>query len=137
MCLTIYFDGQFWVGVFEEPCNGELFVNRHVFGSEPRDNEILELVQQMTPASIRLVKDGPISEHIRENTWVNPKRRARDAAAALKRRGISTRSQETLQRQREEKKTEARRSSRIQREAERERRREIARQKALKRHKGH
>ncbi|CAI6252172.1 hypothetical protein NRS6120_07000 [Bacillus subtilis] len=44
MKLTIYYDGQFWVGVVEVVNNGKLRAFRHLFGKEPRDSEVLEFV---------------------------------------------------------------------------------------------
>lgn len=44
MKLTIYYDGQFWVGVVEVVDNGKLRAFRHLFGKEPRDSEVLEFV---------------------------------------------------------------------------------------------
>ncbi len=39
MKLTVYHDGQFWVGVVEEVVNGKLKAGRYLFGSEPKDQE--------------------------------------------------------------------------------------------------
>ena len=49
--LTIYFDGQFWIGLIEcvdDACLSasrlqapRLRVARHIFGSEPSDSEVL------------------------------------------------------------------------------------------------
>jgi hypothetical protein len=138
VCLTVFFDGQFWVGIFEEKRGGALTVSRHVFGAEPSDIQILDLVQQTAHGSMNRVEGMSGAEPAANRAaHVNPKRLAREAARAIAQRGISTRSQEAIQRQREEMKSEARTVSREQREAEREHQREIARLKALKRHQGH
>ena len=42
--LTVFFEGPFWVGVFERIEDGRLSVCRVVFGSEPRDYEVLEFI---------------------------------------------------------------------------------------------
>ena len=42
--LTVFFEGPFWVGVFERVEDGKLSVCRVVFGSEPRDYEVWELI---------------------------------------------------------------------------------------------
>lgn len=39
--LTVYHDGQFWVGVVEHVENGMLSVARLVFGAEPSNEEVL------------------------------------------------------------------------------------------------
>jgi hypothetical protein len=138
MQLTVYYDGQFWVGIFEEPIDDELVVARHVFGSEPSCQEILTLVLDALPHLVdrhRALQSAPGVKA--ETIRVNPKRLAREAARAVSQRGVSTRSQEAIKHQVEEGKSEARITSREEREAERARRREIARNKALKRHRGH
>ncbi len=42
--LTVYHDGQFWVGLAERVENGRYGVARIVFGAEPSDEEILQFV---------------------------------------------------------------------------------------------
>jgi hypothetical protein len=136
--LTVYYDGQFWVGIFEEPAEDTLVVARHVFGSEPSGREILALVLRALPGLItRTEMHETRSAREDETRRVSPKRLAREAARAVSQRGVSTRSQDAFKRQIEQGKSEARKAGREERESERERRREIARSKALKRHRGH
>ena len=40
--LTVYHDGQFWVGLAEHVEDGRYGVARIVFGAEPSDEEILQ-----------------------------------------------------------------------------------------------
>lgn len=42
--LSVYFDGQFWVGVFERCQNGTLSAAKVTFGAEPRNFEVLKFV---------------------------------------------------------------------------------------------
>lgn len=42
--LTLYHDGQFWVGIIERVEDDNLGVARIVFGAEPSDEEILQFV---------------------------------------------------------------------------------------------
>ena len=42
--LTVYHDGQFWVGLAEHVEDGRYGVARIVFGAEPSDEEILRFV---------------------------------------------------------------------------------------------
>lgn len=39
MKLTIYYNGQFWVGVIEVVKNGKLKASQHLFGKETKDSE--------------------------------------------------------------------------------------------------
>ena len=42
--LTVYHDGQFWVGLFEQQDRHAYAVCRIIFGAEPSDEEIMLLV---------------------------------------------------------------------------------------------
>lgn len=42
--LTVYFNGQFWIGVYERVSNGKLEVSKITFGSEPKDYEIYSFI---------------------------------------------------------------------------------------------
>jgi hypothetical protein len=44
MKLSVFHDGRFWVGVVEEQDDTGLKAARQIFGSEPKDTEILEFV---------------------------------------------------------------------------------------------
>ncbi len=130
--LTVFFEGPFWVGVFERVEDGRLSVCRVVFGSEPRDCEVWEFVLKnyyglkFSPAVEAAVKDGK----------VNPKRRQREAGRQTMQAGIGTKSQQALQLQREERKTERRQAGREQKEAEKQRMFELKQQKRKEKHRG-
>lgn len=98
--LTVYFDDPWWVGVIEIEDEGVLRVFRHVFGSEPSNEEILAFVLQHFVALVRQSTPGvPVaSPHPHR---VNPKRAARTAARLGRMRGMTTRSQAALQLARE------------------------------------
>ena len=82
--LTVFFEGPFWVGVFERV----------------------------------------------------EKRRQREAGKQTMQAGIGTKSQQALQLQREERKTERRQAGREQKEAEKQRMFELKRQKRKEKHRG-
>lgn len=98
--LTVYHDGQFWVGVVEHVEDGMLSVARMVFGAEPSNEEVYTWVLERW-SSLRLSAEaepvGPRAGRLPGN----PKRRAREAAKAMHQRGPSTASQLTLARERE------------------------------------
>lgn len=129
--LTVFFEGPFWVGVFERVEDGKLSVCRVVFGSEPRDYEVWEFILKnyyglnFSPAAPVAVRDGK----------VNPKRRQREAGRQTM-PGIGTKSQQALQLQREERKTERRQAGREQKEAEKQRMFELKQQKRKEKHRG-
>ena len=60
--LTVFFEGPFWVGVFERVEDGKLSVCRVVFGSEPRDYEVWEFI--ILYVYTRIIPLAPIASHI-------------------------------------------------------------------------
>lgn len=131
--LTVYHDGQFWVGLAEHVEGGRYGVARIVFGAEPSDEEILRFVASEW-ARLAFFGDEPAeaSEPAR-----NPKRRAREASRALKRPAMSTKAQQALASQRESMKRESARA-RSQRHAdEAEARFEQRKLKRKQKHRGH
>ncbi len=67
---------------------------------------------------------------------MNPKRMQREAKRQTMRGGIGTKSQQALQLQREEKKTERRRITREQKEADKQRMFDLKQQKRKDKHRG-
>jgi len=133
--LTIYFDGQFWIGLIECVDNSYLRVARHVFGSEPNDIEVLDFVQhQLLDVAAHATAEVEIERKIKAIR--NPKRAAREAAKIMRQPIVSTKAQQALQLQHEQNKLAHHKRSKAEREAEEERRREIKREKARQRHRG-
>ena len=131
--LTVYHDGQFWVGLAEHVEDGRYGVARIVFGAEPSNEEILQFVVGKWKR-LTFFGDDPTEA---SKSAKNPKRRAREAAKALKQPVMSTKAQLTLANQRETMKRESTRA-RSQRRAEEARAR--FGQRTLKRkqkHRGH
>ena len=56
--LTVYHDGQFWVGLAEHVQDGRYGVARIVFGAEPSDEEILQFARSIW-AKLASFGDGP------------------------------------------------------------------------------
>lgn len=101
--LTVYHDGQFWVGLAEHVEGGRYGAARIVFGAEPSDEEILRFVVN------KWAKLSFFGDDLTEASKLakNPKRRAREAAKALKRPAVSTKAQQALAAQREAMKRES------------------------------
>lgn len=135
MQLTIYYDGQYWVGVLEELTGARLKAYRHVFGAEPHNQEVLKFV--ITKAGPLLAKVQPtIKARMPLVRRINPKRLSRDAAKVTQGTGVGTRAQQAIQAELESRKKERRMITRQEREALAERKREIAREKAKAKHRG-
>ena len=131
--LKVFFENPFWVGVFERIEDGKLSICKVTFGAEPKDYEVLEYVLQHY---YELVFSQAIETEIRQAAD-NPKRRSRKARKQLENMGIGTKSQQALQRQREEMKKERRQISREEREAEAQRRFEMKQAKKKEKKRGH
>lgn len=97
--LTVYHDGQFWVGIIERIEEGRLEVARIIFGAEPSNEEILQFVIR-SYEKLRFSSSSGIDVEVSESTLVkNPKRRQREAAKALKKPAVSTKAQQALAKQ--------------------------------------
>jgi hypothetical protein len=135
MKLTVFFDGQFWVGVIEEENHGKIKASRVLFGSEPKDSEVLDFVKKELLDWINRSKQSVKVEKI-VHRKINPKRMAREAAKEMRKTGVNTYAQQALQLEYEARKKEKKMISREKREAMKEYKREIARQKAKAKHRG-
>lgn len=131
--LTVFFEDPFWVGVFEHVEDGRLTACKVTFGAEPKDYEVREFVLQ----NYYGLDFSPAVEAESRPAADNPKRRARAAQKQLENTGVGTKSQQALQRQREEMKTERRQISREERDAEAQRRFEMKQMKKKEKRRGH
>jgi len=136
MKLTVYFNGQYWVGVVEEQDQGKLKAARCMFGSEPQDEEILQFVRNGMCALVSRLSQE-VATKPSDPKKVSPKRMARQAAEELRRRGVSSYAQEALQLEYEKRKLERSTLSKQQRDAMKVRIREIKEKKAKEKHRGH
>ena len=131
--LTVFFEGPFWVGVFERIEDGKLSVSKVTFGAEPKDYEVWEFVLQHY---YELAFSPAVQTESRQSAD-NPKRRARAARKLTEQSGIGTKSQQALQLQREQKKLERKEKSREERLAETERVFSLKQQKKKEKRRGH
>ncbi|ETP71793.1 Protein of unknown function (DUF2992) [Lachnospiraceae bacterium JC7] len=131
--LTIFFEDPFWVGVFEKVSDDRLSVSKMTFGSEPKDNEVRDFILKYYGE----LKFSPAVEVRFKKTADNPKRRQRNAVKQMQNTGIGTKSQQALQKQREEMMVERRQNKKEMREAERQKQFDLKQQKRKEKHKGH
>lgn len=131
--LTVYHDGQFWVGLAEHVEGGRYGVARIVFGAEPADEEILQfVVGKWEKLSFFGGKPAEASKPAK-----NPKRRAREAAKTLKQPAVNTKAQQALAVQREAMKRESAQARNQRRADEAEARFEQRKLKRKQKHRGH
>ena len=131
--LTVYHDGQFWVGLAEHVEGGRYGAARIVFGAEPSNEEILRFVVNKW-AKLSFFGDGPAKAN---EPARNPKRRTREAAKALKRPAVSTKAQQALASQHETMKRESVRARKQRHADEAEARFEQRKLKRKRKHRGH
>ncbi len=130
--LTVFFEGPFWVGVFEKIHNGKLSAVKVTFGAEPKDYEVYEFILkhyydlQFSPAVATVVKE----------TKQNPKRIQRDIKKSLAKNGIGTKSQQALKLQQEQNKQNRKAKSREEKQVEADRLFELKQQKKKEKHRG-
>ena len=131
--LTVYHDGQFWVGLAEHVEGGRYGVARIVFGAEPSDEEILQFITgKWARLSFFGGKPAEASKPAK-----NPKRRAREASRALRRPAMGTKAQQALASQRETMKRESARARSQRRADEAEARFEQRKLRRKQKHRGH
>ena len=131
--LTVYHDGQFWVGLAERVEDGRYGVARIVFGAEPSNEEILQFI---TGKWAKLAFFGDEATETSKPAK-NPKRRAREASRALKQPAMSTKAQQALANQRETMKRESVHARSQCRADEAEARFEQRKLKRKQKHRGH
>lgn len=133
LSLQVFFEGPFWVGVFERRAGGRLRVCRVVFGPEPSDAEVYAFILKHFD-SLRF--SPAVADTVRPPA-ANPKRLQRQARQAVAGSGLGTKAQQALQLQREQQKTQRTETTRAQREAEAARRFRMRQQKRKEKHRGH
>ena len=131
--LTILFDGQFWLGLFERQSGDRYAVHRHVFGPEPTDAELAQFINQEFH---RLAFSRPAGSTEKLRRVRGFKKRLRLAKQALAKHGLGTKAQLALKQQQEANKTEKKVESRAARELAAQLKFEQKRLKAKKKHRG-
>ena len=131
--LTVFFEGPFWVGIFERISGGKLSACKVTFGAEPKDYEVWDFILKHY---YELKFSSAIETEVKQ-TADNPKRRQRKARKQLQTLGVGTKSQQALQMQREEMKIQKKRISKEQREAEKQRQFDLKQQKRKAKQRGH
>lgn len=131
--LTVYHDGQFWVGMFECVENGKLSVCKTVFGAEPSNEEIQRLVCDHWN---RLRFTRPVMHEVVAKVAANPKRRQREASRELRQRGPSTKAQQALANEREASSQTRKADAKARRESEKREQFERRKEKRRQKHRG-
>lgn len=130
--LTVYYEDPFWVGVFERVSDDRMSVSKVTFGAEPKDYDIFEFIIKR----YHQLQFSPSVAYTSKTASCNPKRKQKLARKQMLETGIGTKSQQALQLQREEMKSERKQISREQKEAEKQRLFDLKQQKRKEKHRG-
>lgn len=131
--FTVFFDGQFWVGIFENIIDEKLSVCKVTFGAEPKNSEVHDYVLR---SYSRLKFSPEVNVSIGAGSK-NPKRFQREVKKQMQTVGIGTKSQQALKLQQESMNTVRRNVRKENREKEKQYQFERKQQKKKAKHKGH
>ena len=131
--LTVYFEDPFWVGVYERIQGGRVEACRIVFGAEPKDYEVYDLLLKNW-GSMRF--SPPVAAQEAAARIGNPKRARRAAKESLVRAGTGAKAQQALQMQRELGKQERKETRKQRSEEEKARQFALRQQKKKEKHRG-
>ena len=136
---TLYFDGQFWIGVIERHEADRVRAVRVMFGVQPSDAEFYEFLLTHANALLSRLDEAAWASDTtqRRATHHNPKRAQRQASRLARRALPSTASQAAIQAERERTARERASTTRQEKREIAEKKRQLARLKAKARHRGH
>ncbi len=133
ICLTVYFEDPFWVGVFERNSSDGYSVARIIFGEEPSAYTVYDIVNKNF-AHLKFSPATNIKNKLQKN--INAKRKQREAAKSIK-RPLSTKAQEELKKQREQYKNNKQENNKEKKEKTIERKYFLKQQKKKEKKRGH
>ncbi|MDI3411328.1 YjdF family protein [Bacillus sonorensis] len=136
MKLTIYYDGQFWIGIIEIVQEGNVKAFRHLFGREPKDVEILNFVHHQLLQVISQTEQEGIGIKAEAKKKINPKRLQRQVAKEMKSTKRVNKGATGNQTRAGSKKAMNKRLNKEQREKEKEQKYRLRKQKAKEKHRG-
>ena len=133
--FTVFFEDPFWVGVFERREDGLLSAAKIIFGSEPYDQDIFQLIcdTQWWNSFGALMPDDGRSE-IKETSY---KRRQRLISRELQHSGVGTKAMQAMKLTLEQGKESRKEARIIRREEEKEARFESRQLKKREKKRGH
>lgn len=131
--LTVYFDGQFWIGIYERISQGRLEVSKITFGAEPKDYEVYGFILK----NWKNLRFSPrIEDNAKKNRKINPKRMQREINKQLKNKGVGTKSQQALKLQQEQNKLDRKSLRKMKKEEEKKIQFELRQKKKKAKHRG-
>lgn len=132
--LTVFFEEPFWVGIFERVYGDRMEVAKVVFGSEPKDFEVYNLILQDFN-DLRFSRPVVVDEEAERR--INPKRMQRKIRREVSGEGVGTKAQQAVKAGFEAAKQERKHISKKRREADEQLRYEMRQAKKKEKKKGH
>lgn len=132
--LTVYYDGQFWCGFFEIREKGSIRVCKFIFGAEPQNFEILELISRKWN-NLNFGSSIDVEDKIKVRK--NPKVRQRKINQEINKVGIGTKSQQAIKLQIEQRKIENKSRNKEKKEFDQKEKFEMKQNKKKEKRKGH
>ncbi|UXS60597.1 YjdF family protein [Staphylococcus ureilyticus] len=135
MELSIFHDGQFFIGLIEYKYDNKSKFAKYTFGTEPDDGEILCFIDNYLLILIENTQTSVRTKSRKQR--VNPKRLQRQVAKEQKASKDLTKAQLALKEEQELKKKQSKKRNKAKIDAFKERKRKIKKYKAKEKHKGH
>ena len=130
--LTVLFDGDFWIGIFERIVDNKLYVAKYTFSAEPKDVEIYNFILNNYD---KLRFSPSVEYNVKTEKKINPKRLQRLVKKQIT-SSVGTKSQQALKLQQEENKTLRKNYNKEKKEKINELKFKLKQQKRLEKHKG-
>lgn len=132
--LTVLFQNQFWVGIFEGESENEYSVARVFLGSEPTEAQLYEFIlKNYNQIPFKKIKSQTFSTQKKTNY----KRLQREVKKQQKEKGMGTKAQNAIKLQHESAKVERRKKRKERKESEHDKMYELKQMKKKEKHKGH
>lgn len=132
--LTVLFEDPFWIGLYEVEDENVYSVCKIMFGAEPKDCEVYDLILKSWHkfCFYQTKNDLSISEK-----RINPKRRQRMINKQLNGKAIGTKAQQALKLQHEQNKSSKKANKRENKKAAEVRKFNLKQEKRKDKHRGH
>lgn len=132
--LSIVFENQWWVGIFERVDESGYAVAREIFGSEPTDAEVYQFVlhhQDKLKFSQPLDNNAPVIKKL------NPKRLNREVRSQQNKGSNMTQAYDALRIEMEKNKKEKKTNNTTEKERVKQLKFDLKQQKKKEKHQGH
>lgn len=132
--MSIFHDGQFFIGLVEYREEGMVRFVKYTFGTEPNSAEVFNFIYSQLDTLINQTK---VSIEKKKPKQVNPKRLQRQVAKEQKQPKTSTYAQQAIKKEQEIKKAQSKKRNKLKKDQTKARKRHLKVQKKKQKKKGH